>query len=227
MKRSQINRYIDQAILFFQSHRFALPPFAYWSEAEWKTRGPEYNEIRDAQLGWDLTDFGGGAFEKQGLLLFTVRNGSLQDARYPKPYAEKIMIVRENQITPYHFHWNKMEDIINRGGGNLVIRLYNRLPDEQMDTVGDVTAHLDGRTVTLPAGGTVTLTPGESITLVQGQYHSFWGQAGSGTVMVGEVSRVNDDHADNRFAVPMGRYPALEEDAPRTHLLCTDYPTTR
>ena len=113
------------------------------------------------------------------------------------------MIVRENQITPYHFHWNKMEDIINRGGGNLVIRLYNRLPDEQMDTVGDVTAHLDGRTATLPAGGTVTLTPGESITLVQGQYHSFWGQAGTGAVMVGEVSRVNDDHADNRFAVLM------------------------
>ena len=225
MKRSEINRYIEDAIHFFREHQFPLPPFAYWTEAEWRTKGSEFDEIRDTMLGWDVTDFGGGDFEKQGLLLFTVRNGSLQDTRYPKPYAEKIMIVRENQITPYHFHWNKMEDIINRGGGNLVIRLYNRLPDEQMDTVGDVTAHLDGRTVTLPAGGTVTLTPGESITLVQGQYHSFWGQAGTGAVMVGEVSRVNDDHADNRFAVLMGRYPTLEEDAPRTHLLCTDYPT--
>ena len=34
------------------------------------------------------------------------------------------MIVEENQETPMHFHWSKMEDIINRGGGNLVIELF-------------------------------------------------------------------------------------------------------
>lgn len=37
--------------------------------------------------------------------------------------AEKIMIVREGQVTPYHFHWYKMEDIINRGGGNLINKI--------------------------------------------------------------------------------------------------------
>lgn len=223
MKRSQINTYIEQAIRFFGDRQFLLPPFAYWTKAEWRTKGAEYDEIRDNMLGWDLTDFGGGDFEKQGLLLFTVRNGNLHKARYPKPYAEKIMLVRENQITPYHFHWSKMEDIINRGGGNLVIRLYNCLPDESLDKVTDVTAYVDGRCVTLPAGGILTLSPGESISLIQRQYHSFWGQEGRGMVMVGEVSQVNDDHADNRFAIPMGRFPTIEEDAPKTHLLCTDY----
>lgn len=223
MKRSQINAYIEEAIQFFNERRFCLPPFAYWTEAEWQAKGAEYDEIRDNMLGWDLTDFGSGAFEKQGLLLFTVRNGNLHDAAYPKPYAEKIMLVKENQITPYHFHWSKMEDIINRGGGNLVIRLYNSLPDESLDKVTDVIAQVDGRHVRLPAGGIVTLTPGESITLAQRQYHSFWGQEGKGMVMVGEVSKVNDDHADNRFAVPAGRFPTIEEDAPKAHLLCTDY----
>lgn len=29
-----------------------------------------------------------------------------------------------------HFHWFKTEDIINRGGGNVLIRVYNSLPDE-------------------------------------------------------------------------------------------------
>ena len=223
MKRSQINAYIEEAIHFFNERRFCLPPFAYWTEAEWQAKGAEYDEIRDNMLGWDLTDFGSGAFEKQGLLLFTVRNGNLHNAAYPKPYAEKIMLVKENQITPYHFHWSKMEDIINRGGGNLVIRLYNSLPDESLDKVTDVIAQVDGRHVRLPAGGIVTLTPGESITLAQRQYHSFWGQEGKGMVMVGEVSKVNDDHADNRFAVPAGRFPTIEEDAPKAHLLCTDY----
>ena len=90
MKRSQIDRYIDEAIGFFRSHQFPLPPFAYWTETEWRAKGAEYDEIRDNMLGWDLTDFGGGDFEKQGLLLFTIRNGSMTDPRYGKPYAEKI-----------------------------------------------------------------------------------------------------------------------------------------
>ena len=222
MKRSQINAYIEEAIRFFGDNRFSLPPFAFWTEAQWGEKGAPYDELRDNLLGWDLTDFGSGDFEKQGLLLFTLRNGNLRHAGYPKPYAEKIMLVRENQITPFHFHWHKMEDIINRGGGNLVIRLYNSHPDETLDETGDVTATVDGRRMTLPAGGTLTLAPGESISLPQRQYHSFWGESGRGMVMVGEVSQVNDDLADNRFAIPAGRFPCIEEDAPKAHLLCTD-----
>jgi hypothetical protein len=224
LKRSQINRYIDEAIAFFQQQRFALPPFAYWTDADWQAHAVEAEEIRDVMLGWDLTDFGSGNFEAQGLLLFTLRNGSTGDPRYPKPYAEKIMLVRPGQVTPCHFHWHKMEDIINRGGGNLIVSLNNSLPDEGLDLVSDVVVRLDGRVKTVTAGGTVTLYPGESIALPPRLYHSFWGQQGAGPVMVGEVSQVNDDRADNRFAVPAGRFPAIEEDEVRTRLLCFEYP---
>ena len=60
-----------------------------------------------------------------------------------KPYAEKVMIVEENQVTPMHFHRSKMEDIINRGGGNLMIELYpSDEKEEFMDHPFEVT--LDG-----------------------------------------------------------------------------------
>ena len=42
-----------------------------------------------------------------------------------KPYAEKLLVVGEKQETPFHFHKVKMEDIIVRGGGNLIIEFYN------------------------------------------------------------------------------------------------------
>ena len=44
-----------------------------------------------------------------------------------------------------HFHWYKTEDIINRGGGNCLIRVYNSLPNEEIDYESDVTVHCDAR----------------------------------------------------------------------------------
>ena len=38
-------------------------------------------------------------------------------------YAEKVLIVDPDQVTPFHFHWVKTEDIINRGGGELVVQV--------------------------------------------------------------------------------------------------------
>ena len=66
-----------------------------------------------------------------GLVLFTIRNGNPRnwETRTGKLYAEKIMLVEDGQITPMHFHWKKMEDIINRGGGQLALQLYNATPD--------------------------------------------------------------------------------------------------
>ena len=75
---------------------------------------------------------------------------------------------------------------------------------------------------TVKAGDTVTLTPGESITLTDGLYHKFWGEGGR--ILVGEVSSVNDDDTDNRFYEPVGRFPAIEEDAEPLYLLVKDYP---
>jgi D-lyxose ketol-isomerase len=119
-----------------------------------------------------------------------------------------------------HFHWNKMEDIINRGGGDLLIQLYQATEDEQLDGNNPVNVSIDGLRRTLGPGDTVRLAPGESICLEQRCYHKFWGE---GRVLVGEVSLVNDDQKDNRFYEQTGRFPEIEEDVPPLYLLCTDY----
>ena len=221
MKRSEINAAIKAAKVLFAEHRFELPPWAFWGPEGWKGKGDACAEIVENALGWDVTDFAGGDFASRGLLLFTIRNGRM-DKPGQKTYAEKIMVVEENQETPMHFHWNKMEDIINRGGGNLVLDLYMA---DAVDGFSDeaVTVSVDGVRREVPAGGQVVLTPGESICLTQRLYHRFYGEPGSGTVMVGEVSQVNDDATDNRFHESLPRFPEIEEDAAPVHLLCTEY----
>ncbi len=222
MKRSEINAIIREADAFFKQHHFALPPFAYWTPQEWTTKGPEARGIVQDHLGWDITDFGRGNYRHLGLFLFTIRNGdpaNLTKMR-GKTYAEKIMIVDVDQVTPFHFHWTKTEDIINRGGGRLLLQLYHSTADEKL-AAADVTVSVDGTERTVQAGGFVELGPGESITLQDHVYHKFWG-AGS-RVLVGEVSMVNDDNADNRFLEPVGRFPDIEEDEPPLYLLCNDY----
>jgi len=224
MKRSEINAILRDAEQFFAEMKFVLPPFAFWSAETWAENrdNPEYREIRDNALGWDITDFGTGDYAHNGLFLFTIRNGNYHNPAYPKPYAEKIMIVGENQVTPCHYHAMKMEDIINRGGGNLLISVYNANPDGTLaDT--DVEIHSDGRIYTVPAGSIIRLTPGESMTMTRGMYHSFWGEPGCGRVMVGEVSMTNDDRTDNYFLHPTGRFPAIEEDEAPLYLLGMDY----
>jgi D-lyxose ketol-isomerase len=223
MKRSEINQIMRETVQFLDQMKFHLPPFAYWRPAEWKTKGHEYDEIRDNMLGWDITDFGSGDFIGVGLLMFTIRNGSFTEKKYIKPYCEKLLIVEEGQVTPYHFHWSKMEDIINRGGGNLLVKVYNSTQSgEFADT--PVKVLMDGRNFEVPAGTVVTVTPGESITLPSGQYHQFWGEPGTGKILIGEVSKVNDDRVDNRFHDKVGRFPEIEEDEEPLHLLCNEYP---
>ena len=218
MKRSEINAILKDAKAFFADHRFHLPPWAFYSLKDWEKIGPEADEIKRTCLGWDITDFCSGDYAKQGLLLFTVRNGSLKKGA--KPYAEKIMIVGVGQETPMHFHFSKMEDIINRGGGRLVLELCNSTKSGDL-AKSEVTVSVDGVKRTVPAGGKIILKPGESICLEQGVYHRFWAE--KERVLTGEVSMTNDDHADNRFLVPLGRFPKIEEDAKPLHLLVSDY----
>ncbi len=220
MKRSEINQILKNAKTFMAEKQFMLPPWAHWSVTDWKNKKEVAREIIDNMLGWDITDFGSGDFYKKGLFLFTIRNGKFGVDK--KPYAEKIMIVEENQETPMHFHWSKMEDIIDRGGGNLVIELFNATADNKFDTT-DVTFKTDGVTRTVEAGGKVILTPGESICLEQRKYHRFYGEPGKGKVLVGEVSMVNDDNSDNCFYESIGRFPVIEEDEAPLHLLVSDY----
>ena len=223
MKRSEINKIITWAIEFVESRGLALPPFAKWTAEDWRNLGEDSREIVDNMLGWDITDFGSGDFERVGLTIFTFRNGNSHDkCRYPKPYAEKLLLVGDGQELPYHFHWSKMEDIINRGGGDLLLQLYNS--DEKEEFAGtDVAVSVDGRTVMLPAGGTLILKPGESVTLSPGQYHRWVGVKGTGPVMLFEVSTTNDDRIDNRFRAAKGRLPDIEEDEAPRYLIFKDY----
>lgn len=221
LKRSELNLIMKEAVEFIKEMSFELPPFAYWEPEEWEEKGTEYNEIKDNMLGWDITDFGSGDYYSIGLLMFTLRNGNFNLDKYKKTYAEKLLIVEENQITPFHFHWSKMEDIINRGGGELLVTVYNSTDEEELaDT--DVLISKDGKNYKAPAGTTVKLKPGESITLYPEVYHKFWAEKGK--LLVGEVSTANDDRVDNRFLNIEGRFPEIEEDEEALYLLANEYP---
>ena len=217
MKRSQINAILQSAQDVFDHYQFRLPPWAAWSPADWQARRDDCREVVDCQLGWDITDFGSGRFAERGLTLFTLRNGRLGQGS--KTYAEKIMVVEDGQETPAHFHFQKTEDIINRGGGLLVLQLWNS-DDAQGKADSPVRVSIDGIVRTVDAGGYVRLAAGESICLTRGLYHRFYGE---GRVLVGEVSQVNDDHADNRFFETLGRFPSVDEDQAPWRLLVSDY----
>lgn len=223
MKRSEINNIIKAAEQFSLSRYFYLPPFGYWSIDDWINHRKDVQLICQHRLGWDITDFGLGNFNKNGLTLFTIRNGDRNtlSSGVIKDYAEKLLVVEVNQITPLHFHWSKAEDIINRGGGKLIIQLYNSTKDENLDTT-DVEVWIDSILHYVPAGGSVTLNPGESIMLPPFLYHAFWAEGDK--VLVGEVSSVNDDDMDNRFYQAGGRFPEIEEDEEPYRLLVNDYP---
>jgi D-lyxose ketol-isomerase len=221
VKRSRVNEIIRQGDAFIRSFGYIMPPFAYWRPEEMKSRRPQ--GIVNGRLGWDITDYGQGKFDELGLFLFTVRNGRAEDLARGRGmlYAEKIMISRRNQLSPMHRHVVKAEDIINRGGGKLVLELFMPNSEGQIDSAAEVRVAADGVMRTLPAGGLLKLEPGESVTLLPGVWHGFWGEGGD--VLVGEVSTVNDDLTDNIFRDPIGRFSAIEEDETPVHLLVSDY----
>ena len=225
MKRSEINAALREMEDFCRKLQYPLPPFCSFTPEAWRSLGPEYDEIRDCGLGWDITDYGQGDFSRFGFSLITLRNGCrAMPEKYPQVYAEKLLYLKEGQYSPMHFHWFKTEDIINRAGGNVLIRVYNSLPDEGIDRTSSVAVISDGRHFTVPAGTQVALRPGESIHIYPLLYHDFSVLPGSGNVLLGEVSQVNDDRTDNRFQPPVGRFPAIEEDEAPYRLLCTEYP---
>lgn len=237
MKRSRANEIIQYTIDALTKANFPLPPFAYYTTEDWKNLGEDEIEIVENMLGWDITDFGSGDFDKIGLTIFTFRNGNFYNKeKYAKPYAEKMLYVMDGQILPFHYHWSKMEDIINRGGGDLELTFYNSKPEDFADMEGglagkpgqfddtDVIAQIDGKKILVPAGGKLILKPGQSVTLMPGQYHSWRGVPGTGDVILFEVSTTNDDNVDNRFHTAGERIPTMEEDEPAKYLMFADYP---
>lgn len=222
MKRSRINEIMQAADEMIRRHGFTLPPFAYWSPEAFKARG-DAGEIAARHLGWDITDYGQGDFDRLGLFLFTLRNGLLSDLRRGGGmcYAEKLLISCQDQISPMHTHVIKAEDIINRGGATLVIELYGS--DDAGDFAADCggSVFCDGLARSYRPGEKLRLAPGESVTLMPGDWHAFWGEGGD--VLIGEVSTVNDDLTDNIFRDQIGRFSDIDEDEPPLHLLVSDY----
>lgn len=225
MKRSKINSIIKDMENLAKEQGFKLPDFSKWDKEKWSTIGKEYEEIRDNKLGWDITDYGLSNFEKIGFALFTIRNGNYNlKNKYPKPYAEKILMLYEGQTSPLHYHKSKMEDIINRGGNDVYITVYNGNPDLTIQYDTDVEIHMDGKKEFVAPGTKVKLSPGDSITITPYMYHDFQVPESGGPVLLGEVSMCNDDDNDNFFYEKMGRFPTIEEDEPAYRLLCNEYP---
>ncbi|MGZ9811708.1 D-lyxose/D-mannose family sugar isomerase [Pseudoroseicyclus sp. H15] len=223
MKRSRINAIMAEADEMIRSHGFILPPFARWSPDDFKARASEAAHVIAARCGWDITDYGAGRYDEMGLFLFTLRNGRLADLQNGTGmcYAEKLLISKQDQLSPMHTHVLKAEDIINRGGATLAVELYGS--DDQGSFAEDRDGRVlcDGIARDFAPGEILQLAPGESVTLMPGDWHAFWGEGGD--VLIGEVSTVNDDETDNIFREPIGRFAKIEEDEVPAHLLVSDY----
>jgi len=223
MKRSQINQEIKWAKTLLEKNNIKLPPFGYWTLEEWKSSNRNLATIKEVMLGWDITDYGRDNFNELGAVLFTLRNGSLKDNRIGTPYAEKLIVLKDGQRLPIHYHESKTEDIINRAGGVLAIKLYNSLENGNVDYLSKVCVDLDGVPHTFEAGEKINIYPGNSITLRPYMYHLFWAKEGCGDLVCGEVSSINDDNIDNFNAEDVSRFSKVEEDEPILHPLCNEY----
>lgn len=223
MKRSEINRNLEWAKELLEKNNIKLPPFGYWSLDDWKEKEALTGDIKTVMLGWDITDYGMDKFDELGAVLFTLRNGSLEDENIGTPYAEKLIVLKDGQRLPNHYHASKTEDIINRGGGILAIKLYNSLENGDVDYESDVDVDMDCVSYTFKAGEEIHVLPGESITLRPFAYHLFWAKEGAGDLICGEVSSINDDNIDNYNAEEVKRFAEVVEDEPILHPLCNEY----
>lgn len=223
MKRSHVNECIAKAMAFAGKLNFKLPPFAFWGVEDWQSKGCDYDEIRDLRLGWDVTDFGMGDYFKVGRTLFTLRNGNDNFPQYRRRYSEKFIFLEEQQPAPIHYHRTKTEDVINRGGGNVIVQV-SKATSEGKKSDESFTMSVNGCREEFMAGGTRRLGPGESILVPAGIIHEFWSEKGTGMTLSGEIATICDDINDNMFLVDCERFVEIEEDEKISHYLCNEYP---
>lgn len=234
LKRSIINSSIETAKKALKHFNIYLPYYSEWSTDSWKNAGNEYDEIRTCMLGWDVTDFGSKDFYNIGRVLFTLRNGRAGNPKFPKEYAEKILIDPEIQRAPAHFHLSKREDLICIAGGNILVQV-SRADEEGQPSKERFSLQVDGRTVQLEPNATVRLQPGMSICIPPRTIHQFWGEEGTGYKIDGvgytisrEISSICDDWNDNVFLeANCLRFPEIEEDEVQKYYLCSEYPSVK
>ena len=217
MKRSEINKAIQSAKKMMEKYSWTLPSWAYWSKSEYENKSELREYLNKHQMGWDVTDFGKGVFNEQGITLFCIRNG-IQGNVNDKPYAEKLLFMQEGQEIPFHSHKIKLEDIINRGGGDLAIE-FVEVDEKDQELSNKITVLVDGEKILLDPHEPLIFKRGQSVTVDRNIFHRFYAVKGSGMVMAGEVSQVNDDNNDNYFLEPIGRFSEIQEDEPTLHPL--------
>lgn len=223
MLRSEINKEIKWSIDLLEKNNIKLPRFAYWSPEDWRKNKDACKTVIEVMSGWDITDYGTGRYDEIGCVLFTVRNGNLYKPGVGCPYCEKYLLFKEGQRLPVHYHALKTEDIINRaGGGDMEVVLYNMGDDGKPDLKTDVTYYSDGIKETAKAGEPFLITTGNSITLTPHVFHTFGVKAGSGDLICGEVSTINDDEKDNFWAEPTARFADITEDEEILFPLCNE-----
>ncbi len=207
---------------FAEKNNIRLPEYAYWDIDQWKQNAKHIETIKRVMLGWDITDFGRGIFSDIGAVLYTVRNGDMNDEEVGVPYCEKYILMKEGQRLPKHYHLFKTEDIINRAGGVLSVYLWNT-DDKGNQIETDVIVPMDGVLRRFKAGEEILIYQGNSISLKPRVAHVFGPQKGSGDLIVGEVSKVNDDNTDNYFLEITARFAEIQEDVELVHPLCNEY----
>lgn len=221
MRRSELDTIIEDSRAIMARHGQILPPYAGWTPAQWHAMAQETRAMRARGLGWNVATFGDGSFAQSGIVVFTTRMGDHADlpSGRGKLYGEKIIVCRDGQRVPHHYHRVKTEDFVNRGGGTLVIDLI------RVDVTGaaldqPIDLDRDGVMIRVPARTTLRLAPGEGITLEPYIAHAF--SAENGDIVCGEVSLVNDDTTDNYFleTVPP---QTIVEDAAARHCIVADY----
>jgi len=231
VKRSEINATLLLARDFFEAYRFKLPKWAAWSPVNWDYSGEEMQAIKDCQLGWDVTDFAQGNFSEQGMTSFMLRNGapSLEPPPDHAPqeakrhYSEKIMLVQLHQTLPLLALKHRTQDLINRGGGDLVVQVYLSTTEYELDEKKRVPLQVNGIAYNVKAGGIVRLVSGDGLTLQPATYYKYWAEKAS--CIVGAISTTCDETNDYLFFDPnCQRFPSIEPDESPLHLLHYEYP---
>ena len=225
MKRSEVNSHIKWAVELLAKHDIRLPETAYWPPEKWRENSACTETIRRTGLGWDITDFGTGNFPEIGAVLYTVRNGLVDEPNVGVPYCEKYILMKEGQRLPKHYHVFKSEDIIARAGGAFTVYLWNVDRESGLELKTPVKVWMDGIERVFAPGEPISISQGNSITLAPYVAHVFGPSRGSGESVIGEVSKVNDDHTDNYFLEKVSRFADIKEDDPPLHPLCNEYST--
>ena len=221
MKRSELNRYIAEADAFFAKNHFMLPPFAQWTPQEWETKGPEVNEIRDPATGLGRDGFRFGRLPPDRPHGLHATNGLSPDGEPSKVYAEKIIYVREGQVTPFHYHASRMVDTLTEAGREARWWFHFTFHPRRRTRGNPSLCFLRWSSVSCRRGRCGDAGSGQSVTLPPFLYHTFY--AVDGDALIGEVSSLNNDDTDNFFLDKLPRYPAVVEDEAPTRLLCTEY----